>query len=116
YLMLGTYAMWAPRNAHRRFLEAQERAVALAGMTPELRVHRAHALQVFEWKFAEAESQFLKAQREKPAMTRGYGFLAMLYVSLGRFDEALRAIADGYKVDPLWPVLPAVEVSVRFFA
>jgi len=45
-----------------------------------------------------------------------YGFLAMLYVSMGRFDDAQATLAKGYKIDPLFPVLPAVEVSVHFFA
>jgi tetratricopeptide (TPR) repeat protein len=40
----------------------------------------------------------------------------MLYTSVGRFDDAVKALAKGYKLDPLFPVLPAVEVSVQFFA
>jgi len=40
----------------------------------------------------------------------------MLYTSFGRFDSALQTLAKGYKIDPLFPVLPAVEVSVHFFA
>jgi tetratricopeptide (TPR) repeat protein len=116
YLMLGTYCMRAPREVHGQFLEYLNRAVALTGMTPDLRIHRAHALHVFERNFAQAEFEFLQAEREKPALTRIYGFLAMLYVALGRFDDALQAIAKGYKTDPLFPVLPAVEVSVHFYS
>jgi len=48
--------------------------------------------------------------------TKLYGFLAMLYTSAGRFEDALTTLAKGYKMDPLFPVLPAVEVSVHFFA
>jgi DNA-binding winged helix-turn-helix (wHTH) protein len=115
YLMQGTYCMRAPRDLYELFQDALNRAVALVGMTPELRVHRAHALHVFERRFAEAESEFLQVQREKPVLTKMYGFLAMLYTSIGRVDDALQALAKGYKVDPLFPVLPAVEVSVHFF-
>jgi len=116
YLMLGTYCLRPPREVRSLFRDALDRAIALSGLTPELRVHHAHGLHVFERDFARAESEFLHVAREKPTLTKTYGFLAMLYASLGRFDDALQALAKGYKVDPLFPVLPAVEVSVHFCA
>jgi tetratricopeptide (TPR) repeat protein len=92
------------------------RAIVLTGLTPELRVHRAHGLHVFERKFESAEAELLAAIREKPTFAKTYGFLSMLYVSMGRFEEGLKILEQGYKTDPLFPVLPAVEVSVHFFA
>ena len=59
YLMLGTFAMRPPREMYCGFLEAHTRAVALGGMTSELRGDRAQGLHVFELKFAEAESELL---------------------------------------------------------
>ncbi len=116
YLMLGTYCLRPPSEVRGLFTEALDRAVALTGMTPELRVHHAHGLHVLQRNFVLAEQEFLQIEREKPTVTKLYGFLAMLYVSMGRFDDALKALAKGYKIDPLFPVLPAVEVSVHFFA
>jgi DNA-binding winged helix-turn-helix (wHTH) protein len=116
YLMLGTYCLRQPREVYALFQEALGRAVALTGMTPDLRVHQAHGLHVFARDFARAEAEFLHVEREKPMLTKMYGFLAMLYTSVGRFDDALKTLAKGYKIDPLFPVLPAVEVSVHFCA
>jgi tetratricopeptide (TPR) repeat protein len=116
YVIQATYGMRPPREMHALFLDAHSRAVALAGLTPELQAHRAHALHIFERRFDEAESDFLAAQRAKPSLTRVYGHLALLYIAMGRFDEALRALEKGFEVDPLWPVLPATEVSVRYFS
>jgi len=116
YLMLGTYCLRASREVHPAFRDALDRAVTLAGMTPDLRVHHAHGLHVFERDFARAEAEFLQVERDKPTLTPMYGFLAMMYISRGRFTEALNTLVKGYKVDPLFPVLPAVEVSVHFFA
>jgi DNA-binding winged helix-turn-helix (wHTH) protein len=116
YLMLGTYCLRPPREVHRLFLDALDRAAALAGMTPDLRACRAHGLHIFERDFALAESEFLQVEREKPTLAKMHGFLAMMYTSMGRFNDALRTLAKGYKIDPLFPVLPAVEVSVHFFA
>src|SRR5436190_1530238 len=63
YLMRGTYCLCAPREVHGPFLTAFERAVALAGMTPDLRVHYAHGLHVFDRNFGQAESEFLQVER-----------------------------------------------------
>jgi len=116
YLMLGTYCLRPPREVHGLYVEALDRAVALTGMTPDLRVINAHGLHVFERDFARSEAEFLQAEREKPTLTKMYGFLAMLYTSFGRFEDALQTLAKAYKNDPLFPVLPAVEVSVHFFS
>src|SRR5262249_57714703 len=93
-----------------------DQAVALTGLTPELRVYRAHGLHVFERNLLGAEEEYLQVQRERPGVTKMYGFLAMLYTAMGRFADAMATLEKGYKVDPLFPVLPAVEVSVHFFA
>ncbi len=116
YLMLGTYCLRPPSEIQGLYREALDRAVALSGMTPDLRVHHAHGLHTLERNFAAAEAEFLRIEREKPTAIRMYGFLAMLYTSMGRFDDALLTLAKGYKIDPLFPVLPAVEVSINFFA
>jgi len=116
YLMLGTYCWRAPGEVRGLYLDALNRALALTGLTPELRTLHAHGLHVFDRKFAEAEAELLQAQREKPALIKLYGFLAMLYAAMGRFDDALRTLAKAYKIDPLFPILPAVEVSIHFFA
>lgn len=115
YVTLASHGMRPPRQMYELFLEMHSRAVALSGLTPELRTLRAHGLHMVERKFEEAESELLKAKREKPTLARTYVCLSMLYVAAGRFDDALNILAHGDKVDPLWPLLPAAEVSVRFF-
>jgi len=114
YLLLGTYGMRMPREMYGLFLEAYGRAVALSGLTAELRSHRAHGLHFFERRFDEAESEFLQALRENPALTASYVRLAVLYSSVGCFTEAFNILAQARKVDPLWPLLPAAEVSIHF--
>ena len=115
YLTLGSHGMRPPRQMYELFLDVFGRAVALSGLTPELRTLRAHGLHMIERKFVEAESELLKAQWEKPTLTRAYVCLSMVYVVAGRFDDALTVLTQAEKADPLWPLLPAAEVSVRFF-
>ncbi len=113
YLKLGTYSMRPPREMYARFLEAHQRAVGLAGLTPELRSERALGLQVFERRFAEAESELLEARRERPRTAKINATLAMLYVSMGRFDEALAITSQPQDADELWPVFPAAQALLR---
>ena len=114
YLLLGTGGMRPPREMYGPFLEAHHQAVELAGLTPELLTDRAFGLHMYERRLAEAESQLLDAQRRQPALASTHTFLAMLYVALGRFDDALHMLEAGYSVDALWPMLPATEIMIRF--
>jgi DNA-binding winged helix-turn-helix (wHTH) protein/thioredoxin-like negative regulator of GroEL len=113
YLKLGTYSMRPPREMYARFLEAHQRAVGLGGLTPELRSDRALGLQVFERRFADAEAELVEARRERPRTAKINATLAMLYVSMGRFEEGLALTSHAQDAHELWPVFPAAQVLLR---
>lgn len=113
YLMLGTFAMRRPRDMYNAFLDAHARAVALGGMTPELRGDRAQGYHVFELRFREAEAELLIAQQENPRSAGVYIRLAILYATMERFDDALAAVNQAYLADSLWPILPSAEILIR---
>jgi len=115
YLMMGTCGMRPSREMYQGFLQAHNRAVALSGLTPDLRADRAQGLQIFEHKNAEAEADLLQALREKPKWVPVHMRLIMLYAGTGRLDEALQQVEEVRAIDPLWVQLPASEVFVRFF-
>ena len=115
YMMLGTCGMRPAREMYDRFLQAHQRAVALSGLTPDLRADRAQGLHVFEHRDAEAESDLLQALREKPKWAPAHIRLTMLYSGTGRLDEALEQIEEVRAIDPLSVYLPSSEVFVRFF-
>jgi DNA-binding winged helix-turn-helix (wHTH) protein len=115
YLSLATFGMRPPRVMYRGFLDAHKQALALGELTPLLRCNRAHGLHMFERRHAEAESEFLLTLREDPTMPSTYVRLAMLYGTLERTDEALEIVKRGYHADPLWPMLPMTETTIRFW-
>ena len=115
YMMLGTCGMRPAREMYQGFLDAHRRAVALSGLTPDLRADRAQGLHIFEHKIAEAEADLLQALREKPRWVPAHMGLIMLYSGTGRLDEALQQVEEVRAIDPLWVQLPASEVFVRFF-
>lgn len=114
WLMPGTYGMRAPREIYPGYLRAYNRAVALGGLTPELRGMHGHALHMFERKLPEAEAEFLQSLREKPKSANTYIRLAILYATMNRLDDALEAVHQAQHADPLWPLAPATEVIIRF--
>jgi DNA-binding winged helix-turn-helix (wHTH) protein/Flp pilus assembly protein TadD len=113
YLSLGTYGMRPSPEMHRGFLEAHERAVALAGLTPDLRGDRAHGLHVFERRIAEAEAELLTALREEPQSSILSLRLTMLYATSRRLNEAIETLERAKVVHPLWPMLPPAEIFLR---
>ena len=115
HLTLATFGMRSPRDMYQGFLDAHTSAVALGGLRPELRCNLGYALYVFERRAQEAEQELLQAMREKPTLATSYVRLAMLYASRGRSDDALEIIQRGYVVDPLLPMMPTIEMTVRLW-
>jgi DNA-binding winged helix-turn-helix (wHTH) protein len=113
YLMLATFGMRAPLEVYPKFLDAHEQAVASGGMTGELRCNRAHALHLFERNLAEAESEFTRAAADKPGFGATYVRTVMLYATLGRLDEAIEVVRQGYRAEPLLPTLATVEADLH---
>jgi DNA-binding winged helix-turn-helix (wHTH) protein len=94
YLMLAGFLMRAPAEVHAAFLEAHGRAVALGGMTPELRLDRAFGLYVFEQKLAEAEAELVALRRELPGSVPLKIRLALIFLARGRLEEARAAMLE----------------------
>src|SRR5688500_5628 len=57
YLALAVFGIRCPLELYPLFLEAHHRAVALTGLTPELRCNRAFAAYVFEGESPSAEGE-----------------------------------------------------------
>ncbi len=114
WLMPGTYGMRAPREIYPRYRSAYDRAVALGGITSDLRGMHGHALHMFERKLPEAEAELLQSLHDKPKSATAYIRLAILYATMNRLDEALDVVNQAHNVDPLWPLWPATEVIIRF--
>ncbi len=113
YLMLGAFLLRPPRDLYPSFLEAYERAVALRGSTPELRLDRAYGRYIFERNPALAESELVELQRQGTRSAEVYPRLAMVYLARGRVDDALAVMRQARVTDLLLPPLAFVETIVR---
>jgi DNA-binding winged helix-turn-helix (wHTH) protein len=116
YLMLAGFLMQAPRDIYGPFLEAQQRAVALCGLTPELRLDRAFAKFVFERNVAEAEAELLAVGAERPNSVHLYVRLALVSLGNRRIEEARVRMQQARDTNALSPELAFLVTVVRLFA
>jgi DNA-binding winged helix-turn-helix (wHTH) protein len=114
-LMLAGFLMREPRDCHCIFLAAHRRAVALCGLTPELRLDRAFGLFIFEQDLEQAESELLALRRERPSLVHAHIRLALLYLASGRLDEACAVMLEAKAVDDLEPQLAILGTIVPLF-
>jgi DNA-binding winged helix-turn-helix (wHTH) protein len=115
HLMLATFGMRPPHKVYPAFLDVHNHAVALGGLTPELRCNRGHGLHLFEQNLKQAETELLRVIDERPGSGVAYVRIALIYGALGRTDEALEYLTRGTQADPLLPTLPATVTHVRFW-
>ena len=115
YLMLATFGVRPPSEVYPKFLETHDQAVALGGLRPELRANRGHGLHMFEQQFERAEAEFQAAIAEKPSLGTAYVRASLLYVTMGRLDDAAAMLGRCESKDPLVPTLPATVVLLRFW-
>jgi len=115
YLMMASFVMRAPRDVHAAFLEAHSRAVALCGLTPELRLDRAYAHFVFDQRLPEAEAELLAVQRERPHSAVVHIRLAMVYLASGRLAEARAILLPAQESGALLPPQAFVGTLLRLY-
>lgn len=115
YLLLASMGMRPGRRMYEGFLAAHHRAVGLIGLTPQLRCDRGHGLHMYERRLDDAQGELQQAVRDRPSLAPAHVRLAMVNVSLGRLDAALDWVSRAYAADPLWPLVPVTEVTVRLW-
>jgi tetratricopeptide (TPR) repeat protein len=107
--------MRAGRDIYPLFQENHRRAVALVGLTPELRCNLAHGLHLYERRLDDAAAQFEATIAERPTMGVAYVRQTLLHVTRGDLDAALDSVGRARTADPLLPLTAAAEVSVRLW-
>jgi tetratricopeptide (TPR) repeat protein len=115
HLMLGAFLLRDPRTLHRGFVEAQQGAIALRGLTWELQLDRAYGRFIFEANVGDAASELMDLQPATPRSAEVFARLAMVHLAQGRPDEALAMMRQTRATDLLVAPLAFVETIVRLF-
>jgi tetratricopeptide (TPR) repeat protein len=115
YLMMASFGTRPGREMLQAFHTAYESAVALVGATPELRCNHAHAIHMYERRFAEALAEFDCVLAETPSMALAHVRRTLLLVTMGDLDAALESATRARDADPLLPLTAVAGVNVRLW-
>jgi TolB-like protein/Tfp pilus assembly protein PilF len=105
YLLLGEYLIQPSADAFARARAAASRAIAL-----DERLHPYAALgqiNANEWRWAEADREFLRALARDPNYATGRQWRAEFLAVSGRTDDAVAEIQQAKALDPLSPIINA---------
>ena len=87
-------------------LKAEEEALEALREDPavaDARFRLAYIYASYEWKWADAESEFQRGLELSPNAANGHLLYAFYLVALGRFEQAITEVTRARELDPLSP-------------
>lgn len=114
YVLLSEYNVAPPGDTFPRAKVAANRALQLEADLAEAHTTLAYALASYDWNFAEAEREYLRALELNPNYATAHQWYAELLFGLKRFDESEREINRAVSLDPLSAVIQ-MDVGLLLF-
>ena len=99
FLTMYDYGLLPASAATPKAREAAVKAVALNDKLAEAHNSLAH-LALHDWQWADAEREFTRALELNPSYASAYHWYALYLTTVGRVDEAIRAIKKAEELDP----------------
>ena len=116
YTILGNWSVMAPREVYPRAKAAAQKGLALDPGLAEAHVALAFAESLYDWKWEQAEKGFLRAIELNPSYAQGHSWYGTFLSAMGRHDEAIVAGRRGRELDPLSPIISAIEAWIHYEA
>ncbi|MGA8029833.1 MAG: winged helix-turn-helix domain-containing protein, partial [Bryobacteraceae bacterium] len=101
YTLFAFFGMLPPADAGLRAKDLAENALRLDGALPEAHAAVGSVHASFEWDWAAAETQYLRALELNPNYAEGHRRYAALLSSIGRTSDALTQIRYAEELNPL---------------
>lgn len=104
YAVLGSFGVGAlaPAEAFPRAKEAATRALEIEDSLAEARAALAFSLAHYDWDWAAAQREFVRAIELKPACTTAHHWYGLIYLTaMGRLDEAFAEVRRAHELEPL---------------
>jgi len=114
YSNLGWYDYLHPRETYLNVKAAAERALEIDNQLAEAFTSYAHVKQEYEWDFAAAEKNYLRAIELNPNYATTHHWYALFLAQTGRFKEAFAEISLAQQLDPLSLIIKTAHAGILF--
>ncbi|HEY7543790.1 MAG TPA: winged helix-turn-helix domain-containing protein, partial [Blastocatellia bacterium] len=104
YRLLGMYYAMLPAESYPKAKEAAQRAVEIDPSNAEAYVSLGTIAFRYEWKWEEAEQNFLRAIEINPSLGLAHHDYSWFLVSMGRLNEGIEQMKLAQRLDPLSPL------------
>ena len=101
YDLLSLFGPVAPADAYPKAKSAALKALEIDSSNAEAHTSLAYYYSKYEWNWAAAEHEYLRALQLNPNYPTGHQWYAEFLSSMGRHEEALREIKRAQELDPL---------------
>jgi tetratricopeptide (TPR) repeat protein len=101
YGLLSVYNLQRPERAMRMAKEAALEALRLDPNLAEAHASLGHIFFLFDWSWAEAESELEKALELNPAYASTYQWHGVFLMAMSRPEEGLSTLRQGLEYDPV---------------
>ncbi|MGI8772224.1 MAG: protein kinase domain-containing protein [Acidobacteriaceae bacterium] len=115
YSLLGTLGLMPPHEAWPLARASAQHALALNPDLPEAHLALASVLQFYQWDWAGAEAEILRALELRPQRGESYYTYVSYLMTQGLLEEALEQALKGLRFDPLSTPLLMAEALLRCY-
>lgn len=112
YILLGKVGAISPEEASTKAWSEVSITLGIDENLAEGYVSRAVLLAEFDWKWSDGEADFQKALDLNSNSAIAHQLYARTLAQMGRFEEALKEISAGEKLDPLSPVILSTKAKI----
>ena len=116
YNILGNTNALPPSEAYTKAREAALRGLALDETIPELHASLAYVHRHYDWDWAAAEREFLRALQLNPGYATARSWYARFLSGVGRHAEAIEQALRSLEADPLSLIIHTVVGDALFYA
>jgi serine/threonine protein kinase/Flp pilus assembly protein TadD len=116
YIMLANHHILPPREGYSLGRKAAERGLSLDESLAELHTSLSWIHRLFDWDWAAAERESLRAIQLNPGYAFGHSRYALLLSGLGRHEEAIAEAQRAHELDPLNLLTYTVVGDTLFYA
>ena len=116
YIMLANHHILPPREGYSLGRKAAERGLFLDESLAELHTSLGWIHRLFDWDWAAAERESLRAIQLNPGYAFGYSRYALLLSGMGRHEEAIAAAQRAHELDPFNLLTYTVMGDTLFYA